>query len=66
MAKIKLARSRSRCSTKPKAQPIELQGGGGPPEGTRSPRRSRKVFMLQYRTNAGEQRKPASQDCMES
>ena len=58
MAKIKLTKS-AVDAAKPQAQPIELRDTLVPGFLCKITPAGRKVFMLQYRTNAGERRKPA-------
>ncbi|XOV83522.1 MAG: tyrosine-type recombinase/integrase [bacterium] len=58
MAKIKLTKS-AVDAAKPQAQPIELRDTLVPGFLCKVTPAGRKVFMLQYRTNAGERRKPA-------
>jgi integrase len=58
MAKIKLTKS-AVDAAQPQAQPIELRDTLVPGFLCKITPAGRKVFMLQYRTNAGERRKPA-------
>ena len=58
MAKIKLTKS-AIDAAKPQAQPVELRDTLVPGFLCKITPAGRKVFMLQYRTNAGERRKPA-------
>ena len=58
MAKIKLTKS-AVDAAHPQAQPIELRDTLVPGFLCKITPAGRKVFMLQYRTNAGERRKPA-------
>lgn len=58
MAKIKLTKS-AVDAAQPSAQPIELRDPLVPGFLCKITPAGRKVFMLQYRTNAGERRKPA-------
>ena len=58
MAKIKLTKS-AVDAAQPSAQPIELRDTLVPGFLCKITPAGRKVFMLQYRTNAGERRKPA-------
>lgn len=58
MAKIKLTKS-AVDAAQPQAQPIELRDTLVPGFLCKVTPAGRKVFMLQYRTNAGERRKPA-------
>lgn len=58
MAKIKLTKSAVDVA-QPQAQPIELRDTLVPGFLCKITPAGRKVFMLQYRTNAGERRKPA-------
>jgi integrase len=58
MAKIKLTKS-AIDAAKPQTQPIELRDTLVPGFLCKITPAGRKVFMLQYRTNAGERRKPA-------
>lgn len=58
MAKIKLTKS-AVGAAQPQAQPIELRDTLVPGFLCKITPAGRKVFMLQYRTNAGERRKPA-------
>lgn len=58
MAKIKLTKSAVEA-TQPQAQPIELRDTLVTVSVCKITPTDRKVFMLQYRTNAGERRKPA-------
>ncbi|WP_157779583.1 integrase arm-type DNA-binding domain-containing protein, partial [Cupriavidus pauculus] len=58
MAKIKLTKS-AVDAAKPEAQAIELRDTLVPGFLCKITPAGRKVFMLQYRTNAGERRKPA-------
>ncbi len=58
MAKIKLTKS-AVDTAQPQAQPIELLDPLVPGFLCKITPAGRKVFMLQYRTNAGERRKPA-------
>ncbi|EOU1352873.1 tyrosine-type recombinase/integrase [Pseudomonas aeruginosa] len=58
MAKIKLTKS-AVDAAQPQAQPFELRDTLVPGFLCKITPASRKVFMLQYRTNAGERRKPA-------
>ncbi|AUA74290.1 integrase [Pseudomonas aeruginosa] len=58
MAKIKLTKS-AVDAAQPEAQPIELRDTLVPGFLCKITPAGRKVFMLQYRTNAGERRKPA-------
>lgn len=58
MAKIKLTKSAVNAA-KPQAQPMELRDTLVPGFLCKVTPTGRKVFMLQYRTNAGERRKPA-------
>jgi len=57
MAKIKLTKS-AVDAAQPQAQPIELRDTLVPGFLCKITPAGRKVFMLQYRTNAGERRKP--------
>lgn len=58
MAKIKLTKS-AVDAAQPQAQPVELRDTLVPGFLCKITPAGRKVFMLQYRTNAGERRKPA-------
>ena len=58
MAKIKLTKS-AVDAAQPQAQPVELRDTLAPGFLCKITPAGRKVFMLQYRTNAGERRKPA-------
>lgn len=58
MAKIKLTKS-AVDAAQPQAQPVELRDTLVPGFLCKITPTGRKVFMLQYRTNAGERRKPA-------
>ena len=58
MAKIKLTKS-AVDAAQPQAQAIELRDTLVPGFLCKITPAGRKVFMLQYRTNAGERRKPA-------
>ena len=58
MAKIKITKS-TVDAAQPQAQPVELCDTLVPGFLCKITPAGRKVFMLQYRTNAGEQRKPA-------
>ena len=58
MAKLKLTKS-AVDAAQPQAQPIELRDTLVPGFLCKITPAGRKVFMLQYRTNAGERRKPA-------
>ena len=58
MAKIKLTKS-AVDAAQPQAQAIELRDTLVPDFLCKVTPADRKVFMLQYRTNAGERRKPA-------
>lgn len=58
MAKIKLTKS-AIDAAQPLAQPVELRDTLVPGFMCKVTPAGRKVFMLQYRTNAGERRKPA-------
>ncbi|ABM59439.1 putative integrase protein [Verminephrobacter eiseniae EF01-2] len=58
MAKIKLTKS-AVDAAQPKAQAVELRDTLVPGFLCKITPSGRKVFMLQYRTNAGERRKPA-------
>ena len=58
MARIKLTKS-AVDAAKPQAQAIELRDTVVPGFLCKITPAGRKVFMLQYRTNAGERRKPA-------
>ena len=58
MAKIKLTKS-AVDAVQPQAQPVELRDTLVPGFMCKVTPAGRKVFMLQYRTNAGERRKPA-------
>lgn len=58
MAKIKLTKS-AVDAAQPQAQPVELRDTVVPGFICKVTPAGRKVFMLQYRTNAGERRKPA-------
>ena len=57
MAKIKLTKSAVDAASQ--AQPVELRDTLVPGFLCKITPAGRKVFMLQYRTNAGERRKPA-------
>jgi len=58
MAKIKITKS-AVDAAQPQAQPVELRDTLVPGFLCKITPTGRKVFMLQYRTNAGERRKPA-------
>ena len=58
MAKIKLTKS-AVDAAQPQAQPVELRDTLVPGFLCKVTPTGRKVFMLQYRTNAGERHKPA-------
>ncbi|OYV93599.1 MAG: hypothetical protein B7Z60_07945 [Ferrovum sp. 37-45-19] len=58
MAKIKLTKT-AIDAAQPQAQPVELRDTLVPGFMCKVTPAGRKVFMLQYRTNAGERRKPA-------
>lgn len=58
MAKIKITKS-AVDAVQPQAQPVELRDTLVPGFLCKITPAGRKVFMLQYRTNAGERRKPA-------
>ena len=58
MAKIKITKS-AVDAAQPQAQPVELRDTLVPGFLCKITPAGRKVFMLQYRTNAGERRKPA-------
>ena len=58
MARIKLTKS-AVDAAKPQAQAVELRDTVVPGFLCKITPAGRKVFMLQYRTNAGERRKPA-------
>ena len=58
MAKLKLTKS-AVDAVQPQAQPVELRDTLVPGFMCKVTPAGRKVFMLQYRTNAGERRKPA-------
>ena len=58
MAKIKVTKS-AVDAAQPQAQPVELRDTLVPGFLCKITPAGRKVFMLQYRTNAGERRKPA-------
>lgn len=58
MAKIKITKS-AVDAAQPQAQPVELRDTLVPGFMCKITPAGRKVFMLQYRTNAGERRKPA-------
>ncbi len=58
MAKIKLTKS-AVDAAQPRTQPVELRDTLVPGFMCKVTPAGRKVFMLQYRTNAGERRKPA-------
>ena len=58
MAKIKITKSAVHAA-QPQAQPVELRDTLVPGFLCKITPAGRKVFMLQYRTNAGERRKPA-------
>lgn len=58
MAKIKLTKS-AVDAAQPQAQAVELRDTLVPGFLCKVTPAGRKVFMLQYRTNAGERRKPA-------
>ncbi len=58
MAKIKLTKS-AVDAAQPQAQPVELRDTAVPGFMCKITPAGRKVFMLQYRTNAGQRRKPA-------
>ena len=58
MAKTKLTKS-AVDAAQPQAQPVELRDTLVPGFMCKVTPAGRKVFMLQYRTNAGQRRKPA-------